>query len=279
MRLPALAATLKAIAAGGAKAFYEGAIAADIAATVQAAGGSLAAEDLARHHGDVVDADLDELSRARCGRTAAERAGTDRAGAAQHPRAVRSRQARSDRARSGCTSRSKPRGSRSACATRISPIPPIMREPVAGLLDKGFAKKLAKLLDPDKRVPLPKAPTPGQRHDLSDGGRPRPHRGVADQFALQRVRHRHLHREDRHHAAQSRHRLRGRAGPSERDRARQAADAHHHSGACDARRALRDAVRRDGRGLSADGPRARHHQHGRLRHGRAGGDRSSAHVL
>ena len=36
-----------------------------------------------------------------------------------------------------------------------------MREPVAGLLDKGFAKKLAKLLDPAKRVPLPKAPTPG----------------------------------------------------------------------------------------------------------------------
>src|SRR4051794_28560415 len=55
MRLPALAATLKAIAAGGAKAFYEGPIAADIAATVQAAGGLLAAEDLARHAGDVVE--------------------------------------------------------------------------------------------------------------------------------------------------------------------------------------------------------------------------------
>ena len=55
MRLPALAATLKAIAAGGAKAFYEGEIAADIAATVQAAGGSLAAEDLARHAGEVVE--------------------------------------------------------------------------------------------------------------------------------------------------------------------------------------------------------------------------------
>ena len=41
MRLPALAATLKAIAKGGAKAFYEGEIAADIAATVQAAGGDL----------------------------------------------------------------------------------------------------------------------------------------------------------------------------------------------------------------------------------------------
>ena len=43
MRLPALAATLKAIAKGGAKAFYEGEIAADIAATVQAAGGDLSA--------------------------------------------------------------------------------------------------------------------------------------------------------------------------------------------------------------------------------------------
>ena len=43
MRLPALAATLKAIAKGGAKAFYEGEIAADIAATVQAAGGDLGA--------------------------------------------------------------------------------------------------------------------------------------------------------------------------------------------------------------------------------------------
>jgi gamma-glutamyltranspeptidase/glutathione hydrolase len=39
--------------------------------------------------------------------------------------------------------------------------PATMREPVAGLLDKGFAKKLSALLDPKKRVPLPKAPTPG----------------------------------------------------------------------------------------------------------------------
>ena len=38
--------------------------------------------------------------------------------------------------------------------------PAYMREPVAGLLDKGFAKKLAKLLDPGKRVPLPKSPAP-----------------------------------------------------------------------------------------------------------------------
>src|SRR5207245_9725885 len=38
--------------------------------------------------------------------------------------------------------------------------PSLLPEPVAGLLDKGFAKKLAALLDPAKRVLLPKAPTP-----------------------------------------------------------------------------------------------------------------------
>ncbi|WP_352693843.1 gamma-glutamyltransferase [Mesorhizobium sp. M0663] len=44
--------------------------------------------------------------------------------------------------------------------TRTSRIPAYMREPVAGLLDKGFARTLAKLLDPGKRVPLPKSPAP-----------------------------------------------------------------------------------------------------------------------
>lgn len=47
VRLPALAATLEAIAAEGARAFYEGPIAADIVATVQAKGGLLTEEDLA----------------------------------------------------------------------------------------------------------------------------------------------------------------------------------------------------------------------------------------
>ena len=35
--------------------------------------------------------------------------------------------------------------------------PTYMREPLAGLLDKGFASKLSKLLDLSKRVPLPYA--------------------------------------------------------------------------------------------------------------------------
>ena len=216
MRLPALAATLKAIAAGGANAFYEGAIAADIAATVQAKGGLLAAEDLARHKGEVVTPISTNYRGLDVVETAAERAGADRAGAAQHPRAVRSRQARSARDRSGCISRSKPRGSPSGCATRTSPIPPHARAgrgPARqGLRQEAFARCSI----PTQARAAAEGADARQRHDLSHGGRPRPHGGVADQFALQRVRHRHLHREDRHHAAQSRHRLRGRAGASER---------------------------------------------------------------
>lgn len=46
-RLPALAETLRAIATGGADAFYKGEIGEEIAATVQAKGGLLTAEDLA----------------------------------------------------------------------------------------------------------------------------------------------------------------------------------------------------------------------------------------
>lgn len=46
-RAPALGATLRAIAAGGAKAFYEGALAAEMAATVRAQGGFLGEDDLA----------------------------------------------------------------------------------------------------------------------------------------------------------------------------------------------------------------------------------------
>ena len=46
-RFPALAQTLRSIAAGGARAFYEGAIAAEMVATVRAGGGFLSEADLA----------------------------------------------------------------------------------------------------------------------------------------------------------------------------------------------------------------------------------------
>ncbi|KIN70182.1 Gamma-glutamyltranspeptidase [Sulfitobacter noctilucicola] len=51
-KLPALAATLKTIAAQGAKGFYEGAVAADIVAELRARGGVMTEEDLAGHSAD-----------------------------------------------------------------------------------------------------------------------------------------------------------------------------------------------------------------------------------
>ncbi len=98
IRFPRLAQTLKTIAAKGAQGFYEGEVAADMAATVAARGSFLTAEDFADHRGDAVDADLDQLSRRRSGRDPAERAGHHRAGDAQHPRELRHQVARPDRA-------------------------------------------------------------------------------------------------------------------------------------------------------------------------------------
>jgi gamma-glutamyltranspeptidase/glutathione hydrolase len=160
MRLPALAATLKVIAAGGARAFYEGAIAADIAATVQAKGGLLAADDLARHKGDVVTPistnyrglDVVELPPNGQGLTALvllnileqfDVAKLDPAGPERLHLALEA--------------------ARLAFGVRDAHVadPAFMREPVAGLLDKGFAKKLSTLIDPSRRVPMPKAPSPG----------------------------------------------------------------------------------------------------------------------
>jgi gamma-glutamyltranspeptidase/glutathione hydrolase len=55
IRLPALASTLKAVAARGPRAFYEGAIAEDIVATAKALGSFLTVDDLSRHCGEVVE--------------------------------------------------------------------------------------------------------------------------------------------------------------------------------------------------------------------------------
>ena len=54
MRFPALAKTLEAIATGGPRAFYQGPIAREIAATVAARGGLVDEQDLARHRGEEV---------------------------------------------------------------------------------------------------------------------------------------------------------------------------------------------------------------------------------
>src|SRR4051794_15647637 len=146
VKLPALAATLRAIAAGGAQAFYEGPIAEDIAATVQAKGGLLAADDLARHRGDVVTPistnyrglDIVELPPNTQGLTALvllnileqfDVAKLDPAGPERLHLALEA--------------------ARLAFAVRDTHIadPATMREPVAGLNAKGYAKQLAALLD------------------------------------------------------------------------------------------------------------------------------------
>lgn len=54
VRFPALAETLRKIAKGGARAFYEGEIADDIIETLASLGGVLTAADFAAHRGDVV---------------------------------------------------------------------------------------------------------------------------------------------------------------------------------------------------------------------------------
>ena len=159
VRLPALAGTLKAIAAGGAKAFYQGAIAADIAATVQEKGGLLAAEDLARHRGDVVTPistnyrglDVVELPPNGQGLTALvllnileqfDVGKLDPSGPERLHLALEA--------------------ARLAFAVRDTHIadPASMREPVAGLIAKSFAQKLARLLDPDRRIAAPKSLPP-----------------------------------------------------------------------------------------------------------------------
>jgi gamma-glutamyltranspeptidase / glutathione hydrolase len=160
LRLPALAATLRAIAAGGAKAFYQGPIAADIATTVQQKGGFLAAEDLARHKGDVVTPistnyrglDVVELPPNGQGLTALvllnileqfDLARLDPLGVERLHLALEA--------------------ARLAIGVRDTHIadPAYMRQPVASLIDKDFAKKLSRVIDPTKRVAMPKAPTPG----------------------------------------------------------------------------------------------------------------------
>jgi gamma-glutamyltranspeptidase/glutathione hydrolase len=160
IRFPALAATLKMIAAKGARAFYEGEIADDMAATVQARGSFLTAEDFARHRGDVVTPissnyrglDLVELPPNGQGLTALvmlnilenfDLKAFDPLGPDRFHLVL-------EAARLGFAVRDTHLGDAAH-----------MRVAVADLLDKGFAKKLAAKIDLRKRAKLPSAPTPG----------------------------------------------------------------------------------------------------------------------
>jgi gamma-glutamyltranspeptidase / glutathione hydrolase len=160
VRLPALAQSLKTIAAQGPRAFYEGPLAQDMVATVAARGSFLAAEDFARHRGEVVapiatnyrGLDVLELPPNTQGLTALvllnilerfDLAALDPLGADRFHLALEA--------------------ARLAYAVRDTHIadPAAMRVSPLDLLDKNFAAKLAARIDRATRVPLPRAPSPG----------------------------------------------------------------------------------------------------------------------
>ncbi|MGN6570903.1 MAG: gamma-glutamyltransferase [Pseudolabrys sp.] len=160
IRFPALAATLKTIAAKGAKGFYEGAIGADMAATVAARGSFLTEEDFANHRGDAVapistnyrGIDLVEIPPNGQGITALVMLNIlenfnikslDPVGPERFHLVL-------EAARIGYAVRD----------THLADADH-MRTSVAALTDKAWGKKLAGLIDMNKRSALPAAPAPG----------------------------------------------------------------------------------------------------------------------
>jgi gamma-glutamyltranspeptidase/glutathione hydrolase len=159
MRFPALAATLKAISARGPKAFYDEA-AADIVATLAPRGSWLTPDDFADHRGEEVTAissnyrglEVVELPPSGQGLVALvllnilENFGLAKLAPGGAERLHLALEA-----------------ARLAFAVRDTHVaePAFMRIPAASLLDKDFARKLAGMIDPGKRVGLPAAPTPG----------------------------------------------------------------------------------------------------------------------
>jgi gamma-glutamyltranspeptidase/glutathione hydrolase len=159
VRFPALAKTLKTIAAKGARAFYQGELADDMAQTLAAKGSFIDAQDFADHRGDVVTPistqykglDLVEIPPNGQGLVALvmlnilehfDVAALDPYGADRFHLMLEV--------------------ARIAYAVRDTHIADEahMRTPVVDLLDKNFGKKLAGLIDMSKRAALPKAPTP-----------------------------------------------------------------------------------------------------------------------
>jgi len=160
IRLPALAATLRAIATEGPDALYQGAIAADIVDSLRARGSLLDYQDFARHRGEAVPPiasnyrglDVLEMPPNTQGLAALvllnilegfDLARLDPTGPERFHIALEA--------------------ARLAYAVRNSHIadPPFMATSVPALLDKAFARSLAERIDRRQRVVLPAAPVPG----------------------------------------------------------------------------------------------------------------------
>lgn len=160
IRFPALAQTLKTISAKGARGFYEGEIGEEMAATASARGSFLTPEDFAGHRGSVVSPiatryrglDLAEIPPNGQGLTALvmlnilenfDLAALDPNGPERFHLVL-------EAARLGYAVRD----------THIAEAS-FMRVKVPDLLDKAFGKRLASLIDMNKRADLPRAPTTG----------------------------------------------------------------------------------------------------------------------
>jgi gamma-glutamyltranspeptidase/glutathione hydrolase len=156
LRFPALAETLKAIAANGPAAFYQGRVAQDVVGTVTARGGVLTLEDFAEHRGEAVTPiatnyrglDIVELPPNGQGLTALvmlnvlehfDLAALDPLGPERFHLALEA--------------------ARLAYSLRDTHIadPAFMRTEVSALLDKRFGSTLAARIDPAKRVAVPTA--------------------------------------------------------------------------------------------------------------------------
>jgi gamma-glutamyltranspeptidase/glutathione hydrolase len=160
MRFPALAETFRTIAKGGRDAFYKGAIAEDIAATVAARGGWLTAADLAAHRGDEVTPisanyrglDVVEIPPSGQGIIALlllnilenfDLGSLDPSGPERFHIALEA--------------------ARLAFVVRDAHLadPAAMRVSPEAMLDRAFAASLAKRIDREKRIAMPKTLTPG----------------------------------------------------------------------------------------------------------------------
>lgn len=159
VKLAALANTFKTIAKGGAKAFYEGEAAADIVATLAPRGGMLTKDDFAAHRGEEVTPissnyrglDVVELPPNGQGLAALvllnilerfDSTNLDPFGPDRFHIALEA--------------------ARLAYAVRDTHVadPKFMRMAVPALLDRAFAASLADRIDREKRVAVPKAPSP-----------------------------------------------------------------------------------------------------------------------
>ena len=274
-KFPDQAKTLRMIAESKGEAFYRGELAEAMDKYAKETGGALRRNDLESHSAGLGRSDRPHLSRHDAARDPAERPGHRRLHGARHPRELRCRRARPDGPEMAHL-RIEAMKLAFADIYRYVADPRFMEVTPRQMLDKGYLKSRAKLIDPKKAQGFRPGRAEGRRHDLSRHRRRIRHDGVADPVELHRLRLGHRRARHRHRPAQPRERLRDHQGPSQPGRAEEAAVPHHHPRLHhQGRQAGRD-LRPDGRRDAAAGPHAGLLAHRRLRPEPAGRDRCAA---